>query len=403
MRRRKPRTPSYRLHSASGQGIVSLSGRDHYLGKWNTAASRREYDRILAEWLQSGRRLAGRGADPDAVTVNEVMAAYLRFARTYYSRDGIPTREVAHVEACLGAVRDLYGKAAAADFGPIALKAVRAKMIEKGHARKYVNGNVGRIKRVFKWAVENEMVPPSTLHGLQAVAGLRRGRTEAADRDPIRPVADEDVDAVLPFLTPPVRAMVELQRLTGMRSGEVIAMRACDIDMSGALWLYQPKEHKTAHHGHARVVELGPRSQAILEPFLKRETEAYLFSPAEADAAVREARHAARKTPLSCGNRPGSHVVQRRPKRSPGDRYTTNSYRRSIVKAIPLVNAKRCPKDHIPHWHPHQLRHSFATMIRREHGIELARIILGHRTAFTTEIYAEVDRQKAREVMAKIG
>ena len=60
-------------------------------------------------------------------------------------------------------------------------------------------------------------------------------------------------------------------------------------------------------------------------------------------------------------------------------------------------------KAGVPHWHPHQLRHNAATNLRREFGIELARIILGHATAFTTEIYAEADRQQAMEVVAKIG
>jgi integrase len=53
--------------------------------------------------------------------------------------------------------------------------------------------------------------------------------------------------------------------------------------------------------------------------------------------------------------------------------------------------------------HPHQLRHNAATNLRKQHGIELARIILGHSTAFTTEIYAEQDRAAAVEVVAKIG
>ena len=41
--------------------------------------------------------------------------------------------------------------------------------------------------------------------------------------------------------------------------------------------------------------------------------------------------------------------------------------------------------------------------MRKEFGVELARIILGHATAFTTEIYAETDRQQAMEAIGKIG
>jgi hypothetical protein len=52
----KPRNPSYRLHKASGQVIVTLGGRDIYLGPYGSRASRDSYDRLLAEWLQNGRR-----------------------------------------------------------------------------------------------------------------------------------------------------------------------------------------------------------------------------------------------------------------------------------------------------------------------------------------------------------
>jgi site-specific recombinase XerD len=54
-------------------------------------------------------------------------------------------------------------------------------------------------------------------------------------------------------------------------------------------------------------------------------------------------------------------------------------------------------------WHPHRLRHNAATRIRKEHGIELTRIVLGHARMAATEIYAEVDRRQAMEVIAKIG
>ncbi len=48
------RVPSYRRHKPTGQAVVTLCGKDHYLGKWNTAASRAEYNREA----QRGRRSA---------------------------------------------------------------------------------------------------------------------------------------------------------------------------------------------------------------------------------------------------------------------------------------------------------------------------------------------------------
>ena len=55
------------------------------------------------------------------------------------------------------------------------------------------------------------------------------------------------------------------------------------------------------------------------------------------------------------------------------------------------------------HWHPHQLRHNYATHIRRQYGLEIAQILLGHSKADVTQIYAERDTNRALEVAAKIG
>jgi hypothetical protein len=60
-------------------------------------------------------------------------------------------------------------------------------------------------------------------------------------------------------------------------------------------------------------------------------------------------------------------------------------------------------KVFVPHWHPHQLRHTKATEIRREAGLDAARAVLGHRSPKVTEVYAEIDVNKAAEVMAKLG
>ena len=54
------KAPSYRLHKPSGQAVVTIDGRDLYLGRHDTPASRAEYDRLIAEWLAGGRRLHRR-------------------------------------------------------------------------------------------------------------------------------------------------------------------------------------------------------------------------------------------------------------------------------------------------------------------------------------------------------
>ena len=85
-------------------------------------------------------------------------------------------------------LKELYGSTMAAKFGPENLKLVRQQMVDSGHSRRYVNDNVNRIRRMFKWAVENELIPVTTYQTLATVSGLRKGRSEARDTRPVRPV-----------------------------------------------------------------------------------------------------------------------------------------------------------------------------------------------------------------------
>jgi integrase len=301
-------------------------------------------------------------------------------------------------------LKRLYGPTPAGEFGPVALCAVREEMIRLGWCRTHINRQANRLRHVFKWAAGRELLPPSVYHALQAVDGLKAGRSEARESAAVAAVTEEHARAVLPFLSDQVRAMVELQLLTGMRPGEVIRMRTCDIDTTGALWTYTPLTHKTSHQGQDRQIMLGPRAKDILGPMLKTDLQAFIFSPADAVTALREKRRAARKTPLSCGNKPGSNV-RRSPRRQPGQRYTVESYGHAIKtacdRAFPppaalarqkLETRTEClsrlsaeeqaalrawQKSH--RFHPHQLRHTAATRLRRQHGLEAAQVILGHK------------------------
>src|SRR5262245_16623826 len=127
---RTNRPPSYRLHKATGQAVVTLDGRDHYLGPHDTPESRAEYDRLIAEWLQHGRSLR-RSAGPGPA-VSEVILAYMKYADRYYVKDGAPTSEPTNIKHSLKFLRGPYGHTPAADFGPLALKSVRRAMIDAG-------------------------------------------------------------------------------------------------------------------------------------------------------------------------------------------------------------------------------------------------------------------------------
>jgi integrase len=211
---------------------------------------------------------------------------------------------------------------------------------------------------------------------------------------PIEPVADAVVDATLPSLSPVVADMVRLQRFTGMRPGEVCLLRPRDIDRTADVWSYKPLRHKTEHHGRERIVFIGPKAQDVLRPYLLREESAYCFSPTESERKRRLLRHERRVTPLSCGNRPGTRHDSKR-KQPPLDRYTTASYRRAVEYA--------CRKAATDKWHPNQLRHTAATEIRRQFGLEAAQVTLGHSKLDVTQVYAERDLNKAQAIMREVG
>ena len=86
--------PKYRRHKASGQALVTLGGRDFYLGDYGTKASRAEYERRVGEWLSSGRQRPLAAAD---LTVSEVLARYWKFAEVHYRKDGEPTGELNNI------------------------------------------------------------------------------------------------------------------------------------------------------------------------------------------------------------------------------------------------------------------------------------------------------------------
>jgi hypothetical protein len=186
------RTPSYHLHKPSGRAVVTLSGKDHYLGRFGSAESREAYDRLLAEWLASRRRPAQSRCKPvDLISINELLVAYWEHVRRYYVKAGEPTSEQDTIRQALRPVRQLYGDINATDFSPLGLKAVRQAMIERGWCRTFINRQVNRIKKMFAWAAENELVPIQVYEALANVAGLRQGRTEAREKPPVRRVPDE--------------------------------------------------------------------------------------------------------------------------------------------------------------------------------------------------------------------
>ncbi len=421
MPRPKSTVPALRVHKPTGQGYVFLDGHRVYLGRHDLPGTQRRYAETIAEWTANGGRLSVPQAE---LTIVELVARFLVHVGSYYRRpDGTPTWEPANYRQALRPLTEVYADTPAVKFGPLALKAVRERMIGLGWCRSSVNKQCTRVRGLFRWAAENELIPPAAYHALLAVKGLRRGRSGARETEPVRPVPDEVIEETIRHCTPTLATMIRLQQLTGMRPGEVCTMRTADIDTSGKVWTYTPERHKTEHFGRKRTIYLGPRAQEALKPWLRFDTQAYIFAPAVAAAECRERRHTERVTPKGQGNEPGDNV-KRHPKQKPGDRYDVNGYRQAVnhacARAWPFPEPKglrgraliswqaehrteRKQWMHDHRWNPHRLRHSFATHVRREHGLEAAQVLLGHAAADVTQVYAERDTATAIKVARKIG
>lgn len=416
MPRRSNPIPTYRLHRATGQAVMTVKNpdgtrRDIYLGKYGTPESKAEYERLLTEIRTTPS--VPITARTGGATVNECLVAFIRHAAVHYKgADGKPTRELGEYRALVRLLRELYGHTPAASFGPLALKAVRQRLVEAGLCRPLVNRRIGRVKRLFKWLASEELVPSTTYQALTTVSGLQKGRTPAPEPEPVRPASDADVVSTLPFLPAAVAGMVELQRLSGMRPGEVCRINPRDMDRSGNVWVYRPTRHKTDWRGLSRTVSIGPRGQAILERFTPADPSGYYFSPVKTMADARAARASARKTP-----RWPSHMARnaakrkKNPLRVPAAHYDPMSYCKAVAEAIDKANAARdrhladCGPNLpvVQKWKPNQLRHAHATQIRKQYGIEAAQISLGHSRADVTQVYAERDQGLAERVAAEVG
>lgn len=407
---RKPGVPAYRKRTINGReiAVVTLTDhrnrtrREHRLGAYGSPESREKYARLIVAWQAAAHRLPPR-LDQGAgytLTVAQLAWSFLQHMEDRYS-----PRELDSYRQTIRVLRQLYGETPAADFGPMALRTVREAMIRgddkadpprPAWSRQTVNRRIHRVRAIFRWAASYELLPVSVYQALLTVEGLRRGQSEARETEPVGCAPDAAVEAVRRIVSRQVAAMIDLQLLTGMRPGEVVIMRPCDLDMSGKVWLYRPARHKTEHHGKTRTIYLGPRAQDIIRPYLAgRSVAAPLFSPAEAETERRARLHEARKTPAGQGNERGTNRVEC-PRVRPADCYTVGSYRRAISRACDLAV--------VPAWHPHQLRHNYATAIRRTHGLEAAQILLGHSSAMVTDaVYAERDEGKALAIAAAVG
>ena len=378
----------------------------------------RQAKAAYAVWLSSWTtqdRVKNPNATAQIYSVADLAADYLAHAKRVFVKHGRMTSTCWNVAYAMQAILDAWGRRAASSIEAPDLAAVREAMIEGEDAvgRKYtravttVNDRLFIIKQSFRWARERGLVSKEHLYDLMMVQPLKAGRCEAKAPRGIKPVDEHWVAITKPFCASPVRAMIDIQWLTGMRPGEAVIMRSTDIDMAGDCWLYTPHAHKMEHKGKVRVILIGPRAQEVIKPFLERPPTAYLFSPAEARAEQLAKKRSSRKTKLWPSHKRRLALSRTDdPQRAPRDRYSEESYRRAIhygCRAAARAARKKDPEAIVPKWNPNQLRHAAATRFNKMFALEDVSVTLGHSELATTRIYAQPDLSKALEIARRIG
>jgi len=398
--------PQIRKHTARGYYYVRMpveggKSRQVWLGKISDgiAAAKKKYHKLIKNLIESGP--APAPSRLSSVTVEQVCERFTTHAELRYQKHGRSTGTAERYKMVLKPLKLMFGKMPVTKFGLKNLLALRnwwlSQRIQRGGesvplSRTTVNDRMSQTVAVFARARQWGIVPKEVLWDLRDLQPLREYETAARETEPVRPAKEADIDAVIAELrktNPVVADMMRVHALTGCRSSELCLMRPCDIEkFKDGVWEYEPSESKTEHHQKGRIIPIGPKAQAILEPYLAnlRQTD-FVFSPKRAEAAA-------------CAIRVENAVTHKNYQRAdvrkkpPGDRYSHDTYRRSVQRAAKRIGVKITP---------HQLRHSAATAIDQKIGKEAAKTVLGHSNLRTTDIYADYNRPLAHRAALELG
>lgn len=347
---------------------VTKKRRVRKFGQWGDPDAVRAYRTWAAEWMAVGSEPVGEG---EQISVARLIVRYLEYAELHYRKHGRATSEVAGIRAALRVVNDLYGATAAAEFAPTRLLAVQQQWVTRGLALTTCNDYLRKVTRCFSWGVSRSLILAAVADALTHVQPLSAGRSKAPVTAPKRSASDADLLAALPHLHPDperqetLEAILRLQRLTGMRPGEVLELRACDLDRAAEPWLYRPRSGgKTLHLEKPRRVYLGPQARALLVPWLLRAN--------------------------------GTEFV-----------FRLAAYRggRDIPVRLEFLRfrlAEACRVVGVPVITPHQIRHTFATELHRQYeDDELVAAAIGDTAEVTRRVYVDDPADAAAKRIAE--
>jgi integrase len=404
MVRPKLETLSLRAH-VSGQSFVRVDGRNIYLGRTGDPKTLARYAMFIsdyqanglivpdgfnsravddrAELLLSSAPLPDEHKEDEPLTVGHLCEKYKAHIAKRYSGDH-QIQDLARKQRVVDDILETDSETLVEKFGPKKLKSLRQHWVDSGIiSRKYANRLTNEAKSMFRWGVAEEIVQAAVVVALEALAPLQGGEA-AYELDDRKAVPLDVVRATAAHLSPVVKAMVRLQVTTGMRPSEICVMRPMDIDRSGPVWFYRPPNHKTKHKGQKREIPLVGDARAVVEDYINRAADAFLFSPAEGMAWFRAKQRSERQSKVQPSQRDRRKTD---PQKQPGDQYDSGSFRQAITRACKLAKVER--------WTPYQIRHLAGTVVAEALGLENAKALLGHSDIKTTQIYSKATTRQS--------
>lgn len=364
MPRPRKAIPTYRHHKPTNQARSTVDGKDYWHGVWDSPESKRKY----AEFLDKhARGVLADPAPPPPMPFVSIDALCLKFVADQFKRyvraDGKESAECDCYRGVIKILSGLFGQTPIDEFGPLRLRRCREAMVEAAWSRGYINKQVGRLRRIFRWGVSWELVPQVVADALKSVEGLRPGDSTAPELPAREAVPMEHIEIIKTRMRQRTKDLVDLLIYTGARPGELVSVRPCDIDMrkkrrkdgEPEIWVANLAKHKNAWRGQRRTLYFGPRSQLILRRYLGK------------------------------GCNPKERIF-------PVSRHT-----------LSLSIAAACERHGIPRFTAHHLRHTAATLLRDELGIEYAQAMLGHKRVDQTASYSIKSEKKAITAAKKLG
>lgn len=383
-----PREPIPMLHHGRKRWTSKWMGADgkqhaHRFGDVADIPKRRVLV-LYADWMQSWRRQAKREA-----------ACGSRFTARHLAQLGrdvmAGTGSAINCNLAMRDYEEVFGDRLAEEVSGPEIASLRDNVfmfrwkdgepvLDKDGAKviqtaRTVNYRLWCVKRAYRAARERGGVSAETLLDVLNIAPVNPKAGKAKASRKVLPVPEATIDATQSHCTSVLSDMIEFQRLTGCRPSEVCNLRPCDLEMPEAdppVWFYVPPKHKTEHADKERVAVLTPEAVALVSKYLDRPTTAFCFSPREHAAKIRKGGRA----------------------KYTGVQFTHTTYRRAVEWA--------CKRAGIPAWQPNQVRHRWATEVRRQLGLQVTSEGLSHSSTSITEVYAQQSRERLRDLALQL-